>query len=168
MNYSKKFQEADKIVYDYKIRAVGSNISIERFYLDRDPISIIEDLIQLSEPNINEKILFVWPEGILPNTTQEQLKEYSKLFNQKFGENHFLAIGINSQTTKKESKNYYNSLSVYDHELNLIDSYKKIKLVPFGEFLPLENILRRIGFKTITNNYQSYYTQTPLSFVCRF
>ena len=50
----------------------------------------------------------------------------------------------------------YNSLSVYDYELNLIDSYNKIKLVPFGEFLPLENILKRIGLKTITNNYQSY------------
>ena len=156
LNYSKKFQEADKIVFDYKIRAIGSNIGIERFYSGGDTISIIEDLIQLSKPNINEKILFVWPEGIIPNTTQEQLKEYSELFNQKFSENHFLAIGINSQTIKNESKNYYNSLSVYDYELNLIDSYNKIKLVPFGEFLPLENILKRIGFKTITNNYQSY------------
>jgi len=28
--------------------------------------------------------------------------------------------------------------------------------VPFGEFLPLENILKNIGLKTLTNNYQSY------------
>ena len=28
--------------------------------------------------------------------------------------------------------------------------------MPFGEFLPLENILKSIGLRTITNNYQSY------------
>jgi apolipoprotein N-acyltransferase len=28
--------------------------------------------------------------------------------------------------------------------------------VPFGEFLPFENILKKIGLKSLTNNYQSY------------
>ena len=138
LNYHKKFQEADKFVYEYKIRAIGSNIGIERFYSNRDTTSIIEDLIQLSNPNINDKILFVWPEGIFPDITQNQLQEYISLFNNKFNENHFFVIGINSQSLKGESKKYFNSLSVYDHKLSLIDSYNKIKLVPFGEFLPLE------------------------------
>ena len=33
--------------------------------------------------------------------------------------------------------------------MKIIQEYKKQKLVPFGEFLPFENILSQIGLKKI-------------------
>ena len=152
----KNFNENKLTSIDYKIRVIGSNVKLDRFYNNIDPVTAIEDLIEISKPDKNEKIIFVWPEGILPGISQEKLIEYKSLFEKNFSENHLLVIGINSKSTEKGSVKYFNSLSLYDHNLKLLNSYNKINLVPFGEFLPLENIFKKIGLKTLTNNYQSY------------
>ena len=154
--YEKKFNKTVQIGYEYKIRAIGTNISLDRYYYNIDPISVIQDLIKISSPNNNEKTIFVWPEGILPDVPQKDLVKYDWIFSKNFNENHILIIGNNSQSMEGKLKKYFNSFSVYDNKLQLLDSYNKINLVPFGEFLPFEKILSYIGLKSLTNNYQSF------------
>ena len=55
-----------------------------------------------------------------------------------------------------ENQKIYNSLLVLDNELNILGKYYKNKLVPFGEFLPFEKTLSNLGFKKITQGYQSF------------
>ncbi|MDC0518733.1 apolipoprotein N-acyltransferase [Candidatus Pelagibacter sp.] len=155
-SYKEIFNSSDTVIYDYKVRAIGSNISLDRFYSNIDPVSVINDLINISEPDKDEKTIFVWPEGILPDVSQEELIEFNWLFQENFSKDHLLMVGIGSQTNNKDIINYYNSLSIYDHNLRLLNSYNKINLVPFGEFLPLENTLKAFGLRVITNNYQSF------------
>ena len=154
--YKNKYNSlADKNL-NYKLRIIGSNVELNRFYQNVDTISIIEELIKISKPNLNDKTIFVWPEGILPEISQESLNEYKWLFNEKFSENHLVIIGMNTRTIINNSENYFNSLSLYDNDLNLLSSYNKINLVPFGEFLPFETFLKNIGLRSLTNNYQSF------------
>ena len=152
----KSFQSSNIIKNDYVIRALGSNIDLNRFYGNMDTVSVIDELIELSKPDLITKTLFVWPEGIIPNIDQSELKKYKYLFNKKFNKNHLLAIGINSLEIKNKENMFYNSFSFYDHEMNIVDTYNKVNLVPFGEFLPFEKILREIGLKSLTNNYQPF------------
>jgi len=158
INYKKKFENSDKTINDYSVRLIGSQISLDRFYLNVDPISVIEELIEISNPDLNQKTIFVWPEGILPGLSQNDLIEYKWLFDNKFNKDHVFMIGTNEYFDDGKIKKYYNSLSIYDDQLNLLDSYNKIKLVPFGEFLPFEKFLKKIGLRSITNNYQSFST----------
>jgi len=155
-SYKEKFISSDIETYDYKVRAIGSNISLDRFYSNIDPVSVINELIDISQPIQDDKTIFVWPEGILPDVSQEELVEFKWLFKDAFSKNHLLFIGINSQKIIKEKINYFNSLSIYDHNLEILNFYNKINLVPFGEFLPFENVLKKFGLSVITNNYQSF------------
>ena len=150
------FNQTKNSSIDHKVRIISSNIKLDRFYDNIDPITAIEDLIEVSKPDKRKKTIFVWPEGILPGISQDKLIDYKWLFEKNFNENHLIVVGINSKSIENSEIKYFNSLSVYDHNLNLLNAYNKINLVPFGEFLPLENILKNIGLKTLTNNYQSY------------
>ena len=45
-----KFNNKKSNKLDFKVRVIGSNISIDRFYNQIDPISVIKDLIEISSP----------------------------------------------------------------------------------------------------------------------
>ena len=82
------------------------------------------------------------------------------MFEQSFSKNHKIILGVNDDEKKNEERIFYNTFSVIDNKVNVVFKYNKNKLVPFGEFLPLEIILSKFGLKSLTNNYQSYSSGT--------
>jgi apolipoprotein N-acyltransferase len=44
----------------------------------------------------------------------------------------------------------YNSIYVIDHDGSVVSVYDKLHLVPFGEYLPFQNFMERLGFEQLT------------------
>lgn len=44
----------------------------------------------------------------------------------------------------------YNSIYVIDHDGSVLAVYDKLHLVPFGEFLPFQNLMEKLGFEQLT------------------
>ena len=136
-------------------KVVTAGIELSEF---KDPIKVTSRLIKLSEPNKEKKTIFVWPEGIFVGESFSSIKLNQKvreLFKKNFSKNHLIIFGSNtSKITHKEM--YFNSMILVDNNLNIISQYDKKKLVPFGEFIPMENILNKFGLKKITPGYSSY------------
>tara|TARA_B100000579_G_scaffold412015_1_gene403304 strand:- start:502 stop:2052 length:1551 start_codon:yes stop_codon:yes gene_type:complete len=139
------------------LKIISTNIPIERYYSNFDDEKTLIELINLSNANFNEDTIFVWPEGVIPGLNLNSLKEeYNYLFEKSFSDNHFIILGINDDVITDNKFKYYNSLSVVNNRADVLYKYHKNKLVPFGEFLPLEKILSKLGLKSLANNYQSY------------
>tara|TARA_B100002051_G_scaffold165308_1_gene156155 strand:+ start:626 stop:2179 length:1554 start_codon:yes stop_codon:yes gene_type:complete len=148
----KKHEEIEKKNLNFVIKVVSPKIDINRFFLNEAPEEIIIDLIKLSKPNKLEETLFVFPEGVLSNVYLQDLNNFSHIFSENFSEKHKIVLGINSY----ENSKIFNSLVVLDKNLNLLAKYKKNKLVPFGEYLPYQDLLSNFGLKKITKGYQSF------------
>ena len=156
-SYQKKeFLNSELKKNPYTVRIIGSNISINRFYDNLETEKVINELISISSPDKEKEIFFIWPEGIIPNTYQDELDLYNDIIGKYFNKNHLIGLGITSREISNDDYKYYNSFSILDNNLNLIDHYNKINLVPFGEFLPFENILNKIGLRLITNKIESF------------
>jgi apolipoprotein N-acyltransferase len=150
------FNSLESVKNSYTIKAISPNISLDRFYSKQDELKIINELIELSSPTKIKPTIFLWPEGIIPDSYLKDMNTYKNLFVNNFGEHDLIIMGLNSIETKNNKNLFFNSMAIFNNKLDLIASYNKVNLVPFGEFTPLETTFSLIGFKTITNNYQSF------------
>ena len=148
LNYINK-----KTVY---VKIVSPSFDLKYNLKNEDIRQIINDLIKYSNPDSKTKTLFVWPEGVFSGLQFDQITEYKNLFSNAFSENHLLLFGINTLSSPKENYDLFNSLIVVDKDLKIKYQYNKQKLVPFGEFLPLEKQLNKIGLKKITEGHGAF------------
>ena len=116
----------------------------------------ISDLIRFSAPDRDKKTLFVWPEGIFTGYNLEEIKQYKYMFEEAFSDNHLILFGVNSVEPGIDKNKIFNSLVIINNKFDILYKYDKIKLVPFGEFLPFEIILNKMGLKKITEGYGSF------------
>ena len=150
------FNSIKSLKNPYLIKAISPNISLNRFYSEQDELKIINELIDLSVTEKKTPTIYLWPEGIIPDSHIVDMGIYKDLFYKNFGDDDLIIMGLNS-TENKEGRNlYFNSMAIFNNKLDLIQKYNKVNLVPFGEFVPFEKILSLIGLKTITNEYQSF------------
>jgi apolipoprotein N-acyltransferase len=147
-NFLKTFNE--KI----NIKIISPNFDL-KYGLDEDQIeNRLKKLIRYSDPNSKKKTLFIWPEGVFSGYSYNEILVFKDLINKNFSKNHFIIFGINK--LEENSNLFYNSLLLVGNDLEIIHQYNKQKLVPFGEFLPLESLLNKLGVKKITEGHGSF------------
>ena len=136
---------------NFKIVTAGTNL---KEFEDQD--LVISKLIKISEPKENQKTIFVWPEGVILDNNLTKKSKFKELIKSNFSKNHLIILGANTKETTGNNIKYYNSLIIIDNDINVVGEYNKQKLVPFGEFLPFEKVLRKIGLKKVTAGYNSF------------
>jgi len=136
------------------VKVISPNFDL-KYGLSIDEVKTrFKKLVRFSDPNKNKETLFVWPEGVFSGYSYDEIFIFKDLISKNFSENHKIIFGTNKLDLA--SGKYYNSMLIVNNNLEIIQSYNKKKLVPFGEFLPFEKFLNRIGLKKITEGHGSY------------
>jgi apolipoprotein N-acyltransferase len=89
--------------------------------------------------------LIIWPETATPFFFQDA-KEYQPfVLDIPKKTNAFLLFGTPSYKVQKEKVNHYNSAYLVSRAGEVVGKYDKIHLVPFGEYVPMQDLLFFIG-----------------------
>ena len=130
----------------------GNIPSYERWirYTPEQILRIYEDLTEwYTTP---ETTISVWPETAVPRAfTRNKYDEnnnngglYNRLRSVAKNNDITLISGVFYRETIDDTTHTYNAIMAFDANYEFIPPYIKRQLVPFGEFVPFENVLTRI------------------------
>ncbi len=146
-------------VEDFNLRIVQPSIAQETKWLPENRSPIFTTYLELSDTaaspdamGIGDIDLLVWPESALPfvfDYEPEALRAIAALLPQRTT----LVTGIQRiemDDTDRRGYRVYNSIKAIDHRGRIGAVYDKVRLVPFGEFLPFQDTLETIGLQQLT------------------
>ncbi|MGB2041283.1 MAG: apolipoprotein N-acyltransferase [Porticoccaceae bacterium] len=124
---------------DLSVVLIQPNVEQEDRWSLAEQDGILDRLMTQTEPHWGADII-IWPEGAIPALPRQVLDYLLEVDARAKVNQTALLTGIPTQDA--QSRRYYNSM------LALGDSrgqYDKTRLVPFGEYVPLERLLRGVN-----------------------
>jgi apolipoprotein N-acyltransferase len=106
--------------------------------------------------------LIVWPETSFPfllTDRPDALVALSELLQ----EGQMLAAGaVRVEGTVSDGGiRYYNSILMINDQGEIVDGYDKVHLVPFGEYIPFEHLLARVGLRQLVQAFPGLHGRYP-------
>lgn len=133
---------------DFKVRVVDSGLTqMEKWGAD-GPWRVFERYLELTGPaSADAADVVVWPESAIPGLLLQ-----SPALLQALGahlEDRVLITGLaRAELLEGQPERYFNSVAVLDAvhgDLRVGQLYDKVRLVPFGEFIPLLGLVQAVG-----------------------
>lgn len=116
--------------------------------------------------------IVIWPEGAVPALAEDYLAEGTwtrAAIIDALAPGQVLIVGAARYDGSPEAPRYFNSLLVLRRQgddLILLGRYDKHRLVPFGEYLPLDSLLSPLGIKNLVqigDGFQAGPRPAPLA-----
>ncbi|WP_455482098.1 apolipoprotein N-acyltransferase [Bartonella sp. B35(2025)] len=152
---------ADYKKSNYWVRIVQPSIQQNSKLSNTTPEAIFSAHINLSATpttNQNKKPdLIVWPEASIPyifnNSSSLTMRIASFLKPEQLAIIGAVRTSNDSSDTKTQ---YFNTIVVINDKGDILNISDKLHLVPFGEYLPYQNLLNKIGLRTLSDNIGGY------------
>lgn len=131
--------------------------------------AIVEKYVRLTQtPAARTPDIVIWPEGAIPAAINDYLAPDTWTLEAISGAltpGQTLLVGAYRIENSRDAALYYNSLvaleSAPDRQLILTGVYDKHRLVPFGEYMPMDAIVSRFGIKQMVHVGEGFSAALP-------
>jgi len=151
--------EPTGMVADVKIRIMQPNLQQDVKFNYTAKAAVMQKYLALSDrasgpqsTGVRDATILIWPESAFPFFLTREPDAMAQIAN-------FLPSGTVLITGSVRAPDVppgtritraYNSIYVVDHDGNVLSIYDKLHLVPFGEFLPFQDWMEKLGFEQLT------------------
>ena len=137
------------------VRIVQPNISQKNKWDPAYAGQIIDTYLKLSAAPFKQSLtappIIVWPESALPRLIGEQDALRSRIMASLPTGSPLLTGGLHRITDDTGKASIFNSLLAIPADGRIAARHDKVRLVPFGEFLPFQWLLEPLGLRQIVN-----------------
>lgn len=134
------------------IRLVQPVIDQAKKMDDREKSAVFEAHLALTTAKIpgddRKPQIIVWPETSIPFILTDNQDALTRIADMLDDDQILVAGAVREEDTGSLPR-YYNSIVVIDGRGNIIGAADKVHLVPFGEYVPLEDTLLNVGLQGV-------------------
>lgn len=105
----------------------------------------------------HDATILIWPESAFPFFLTREPDVLAKI-SAMLKPGTELITGAVRPASQASGPHAYNSVYVIDPDGSIRGIYDKLHLVPFGEYLPFENVLEKIGLQNLTKQVGGFLT----------
>jgi apolipoprotein N-acyltransferase len=145
---------AGDVVPGVRLRLVQPNMSQRDKIAETDGMAILQRMFQLSDRSSGPRSTgmadathIIWPESPFPFLLTSEPNALAEIAKALPATTTLLTGAVRRQDGPGRVTSYYNSLHAFGPKGALLATYDKTHLVPFGEYLPLEQWLTSIGLR---------------------
>ncbi|EGP08978.1 copper homeostasis protein CutE [Bradyrhizobiaceae bacterium SG-6C] len=148
-----------QLVAGVKLRLMQPNLQQDVKFNYSAKQMVMEKYLSLSDratgpqsSGIRDATILIWPESAFPFFLSREADAMAQIAN-LLPQGTVLVTGAirpPDQPAGTQITRAYNSIYVIDHDGTILSVYDKLHLVPFGEYLPFQSAMEKLGFVQIT------------------
>jgi apolipoprotein N-acyltransferase len=153
-------REPTRLVESVRLRIMQPNLPQDTKFNYGARTEVMRKYLALSDRStgpqssgVRSATVLIWPESAFPFFLAREADAMAQIAN-LLPEGTILITGAvrppDSAPPGQPVTRAYNSIYVVDHDGSILSVYDKLHLVPFGEFLPFQSAMEKLGFTQIT------------------